>query len=146
MAQIAVDAVMSVADFKRKVRRCIELSLRLMLTSPPNRTLPNFQDVNFDLIKVEGKVGARLEDTMLVRGIVLDKPMRYHLRASSAQTMLVADFPAVLSARSHPQMDKEIKDAQIAILTCPFEPPKPKTKHHVSPVISGRISLAAHSC
>ena len=34
------------------------------------------QDVNFDLIKVEGKVGARLEDTMLVRGIVLDKPMR----------------------------------------------------------------------
>ena len=30
---------------------------------------------------------------------------------------------------SHPQMPKEIKDAKIAILTCPFEPPKPKTKH-----------------
>lgn len=26
-------------------------------------------------------------------------------------------------------MDKEIKDAKVAILTCPFEPPKPKTKH-----------------
>jgi len=26
-------------------------------------------------------------------------------------------------------MPKEIKDAKIAILTCPFEPPKPKTKH-----------------
>jgi len=52
-------------------------------------------------------VGARLEDTMLVKGIVLDKPM------------------------SHPQMKKEIKDAKIAILTCPFEPPKPKTKHKV---------------
>ena len=80
MAQIAVDAVLAVADLKRK-------------------------DVNFDLIKVEGKVGGKLEDTMLVRGIVLDKPI------------------------AHPQMSKVIRDAKIAILTCPFEPPKPKTKH-----------------
>jgi T-complex protein 1 subunit epsilon len=48
MAEIAVRAVVSVADFDR-------------------------QDVNFDLIKVEGKVGGKLEDTMLVQGIVLDK-------------------------------------------------------------------------
>jgi len=82
MAQIAVDAVLSVADLKNK-------------------------DVNFDLIKVEGKVGARLEDTVLVKGIVLDKPM------------------------SHPQMSKNVKDAKIAILTCAFEPPKPKTKHQI---------------
>lgn len=80
MAEIAVNAVVSVADLKRK-------------------------DVNFDMIKVEGKVGGRLEDTVLVKGIVLDKPM------------------------AHIQMAKEIKDAKIAILTCPFEPPKPKTKH-----------------
>lgn len=80
MAKIAVDAVLAVADLDRR-------------------------DVNFDLIKLEGKVGARLEDTMLVRGIVLDKPM------------------------AHPQMPKTVKDAKIAILTCPFEPPKPKTKH-----------------
>jgi T-complex protein 1 subunit epsilon len=80
MAQIAVDAVLAVADLQRR-------------------------DVNFDLIKVEGKVGGKLEDTMLVRGIVLDKPI------------------------SHPQMPKSIRDAHIAILTCPFEPPKPKTKH-----------------
>jgi T-complex protein 1 subunit epsilon len=26
-------------------------------------------------------------------------------------------------------MTKEIKDAKVCILTCPFEPPKPKTKH-----------------
>lgn len=32
---------------------------------------------------------------------------------------------------SHPQMNKELKDASICILTCPFEPPKPKTKHEV---------------
>merc|ERR1719419_231441 len=30
---------------------------------------------------------------------------------------------------SHPQMPKSIDNAKIAILTCPFEPPKPKTKH-----------------
>lgn len=81
MSQVAVDAVLSVADLERR-------------------------DVNFELIKVEGKVGGRLEDTMLVRGIVVDKPL------------------------SHPQMQKELKgDVKIAILTCPFEPPKPKTKH-----------------
>uniref|UniRef100_A0A7S3ZGU4 T-complex protein 1 subunit epsilon n=1 Tax=Lotharella globosa TaxID=91324 RepID=A0A7S3ZGU4_9EUKA len=80
MSKIAVDAVLSVADLKRK-------------------------DVNFELIKMEGKVGGRLEDTVLVKGVVLDKEM------------------------SHFQMPKQIKDAKIAILTCPFEPPKPKTKH-----------------
>ncbi len=63
------------------------------------------KDVNFELIKVEGKVGGMLEDTMLVKGIVIDKTF------------------------SHSQMPREVKDAKIAILTCPFEPPKPKTKH-----------------
>jgi len=80
MAEIAVNAILSVADMERK-------------------------DVDFELIKVEGKVGGKLEDTMLVKGVVVDK-----------------DF-------SHPQMPKSIRDAKIAILTCPFEPPKPKTKH-----------------
>merc|ERR1719273_1212982 len=41
MAKIAVDAVMTVADF-------------------------NTKDVNFELIKVEGKVGGKMEDSMLV--------------------------------------------------------------------------------
>ncbi|KAK0067439.1 T-complex protein 1 subunit epsilon [Biomphalaria pfeifferi] len=80
MAEIAVDAILSVADFDRK-------------------------DVDFELIKVESKVGGKLEDTMLVKGVIIDKDM------------------------SHPQMPKEVRDAHIAILTCPFEPPKPKTKH-----------------
>jgi len=80
LAEIAVKAVLSVADLSRK-------------------------DVNLDLIKMEGKVGASLEDTTLVNGILIDKEM------------------------SHPQMPKEVKDAKICILTAPFEPPKPKTKH-----------------
>ncbi len=63
------------------------------------------KDVNLDLIKMDGKVGGSLEDTCLVRGIIIDKDM------------------------SHPQMVKEIRDAKICVLTCPFEPPKPKTKH-----------------
>lgn len=29
-------------------------------------------------------------------------------------------------------MVKEIKDAKICILTCAFEPPKPKTKHNIN--------------
>merc|ERR1719290_962993 len=63
------------------------------------------RDVNFELIKVEAKVGGKMEDSMLVKGVVVDK-----------------DF-------SHPQMPKQLKDLKLAILTCPFEPPKPKTKH-----------------
>jgi T-complex protein 1 subunit epsilon len=82
MARIAVDAVMAVADFETR-------------------------DVNFELIKMEAKVGGRMEDSMLVKGVIVDK-----------------DF-------SHPQMPKELRDVKIAILTCPFEPPKPKTKHKV---------------
>ena len=65
------------------------------------------KDVNFDLIKVVAKAGGSVEDTSFVKGIIIDK-----------------DF-------SHPQMDKEVKDAKVAILTCPFEPPKPKTKHEL---------------
>merc|ERR1711988_31353 len=80
MAEIAVDSVLAVADQERG-------------------------DVNLDLIKMDSKVGGKLEDTRLVHGIVVDKDM------------------------SHPQMPKDLKDVKHCVLTCPFEPPKPKTKH-----------------
>ncbi|XP_035914616.1 T-complex protein 1 subunit epsilon [Anopheles stephensi] len=80
MAEIAVDAVLTVADLEKK-------------------------DVNFELIKLECKVGGRMEDTCLVKGVVVDKTM------------------------SHSQMPTVLKNVKLAILTCPFEPPKPKTKH-----------------
>ena len=48
------------------------------------------KDVNLDLIKVEGKVGGKLEDTELVSGIVVDK-----------------------DSMSHPQMPKQIEDAKV---------------------------------
>ncbi|KAA8565720.1 hypothetical protein EYC84_009561 [Monilinia fructicola] len=47
-ANIAVDAILSVADLERK-------------------------DVDFDLIKVDGKVGGSLEDSLLVQGVIVDK-------------------------------------------------------------------------
>lgn len=78
MAEIAVDSVLAVADVERK-------------------------DVNFDLIKVDGKAGGKMEDTALVRGIVIDKEF------------------------SHPQMPKDIRDAKLCVLTCPFEPPDRKS-------------------
>jgi len=80
MAEIAVNAVLAVADIEHR-------------------------DVNFELIKVEAKVGGKMEDSMLVKGVIVDKEF------------------------SHPQMPKVLKDVKLAILTCPFEPPKPKTKH-----------------
>jgi T-complex protein 1 subunit epsilon len=80
LAEIAVEAVLSVADLERK-------------------------DVDFELIKMQIKEGGQLDDTMLVKGVIVDKDM------------------------SHPQMPKDIKNAKMAILTCAFEPPKPKTKH-----------------
>jgi len=43
------------------------------------------REVNFDMIKMEGKPGGRLEETELVHGIVIDKEF------------------------SHPQMVKEIQ-------------------------------------
>lgn len=52
LAEIAVDAVMAVADLERK-------------------------DVDFELIKVEGKEGGKLEDTILVKGVVVDKDMSH---------------------------------------------------------------------
>lgn len=83
MAEIAVDAVLSVADLERK-------------------------DVNFDLIKIVGKPGRSIEDSELIQGILIDKEF------------------------SHPQMEKSISNAKVAILTCPFEPPKPKTKYNLN--------------
>jgi T-complex protein 1 subunit epsilon len=65
------------------------------------------RDVNFDRITIIAKSGGAIEDSSFIEGIVIDK-----------------DF-------SHPGMSKEIKDAKCVILTCPFEPPKPKTKHGI---------------
>jgi T-complex protein 1 subunit epsilon len=82
LAEICVKAVLAVSDLKRR-------------------------DFNFELIRLDGKMGGNLENTTLVNGVVIDK-----------------DF-------SHSQMPKEIKDVRLSIVTSPIEPPKPKTKHRI---------------
>lgn len=79
-AKMAVESVLKVADLDR-------------------------DDVDFELIKLQGKLGGSISDSKTINGVCIDK-----------------DF-------SHPQMPKFINNAKIAILSCPFEPPKPKTKH-----------------
>lgn len=83
LARMSVEAVISIADMDRK-------------------------DANLERIKVVGKVGGRLEDTQLLKGLLIDKTW------------------------SHSQMARSVADAKVAILTCPFEPPKPKTKYQVT--------------
>eukprot|EP00768_Dysnectes_brevis_P008704 gnl/Dysnectes_brevis/807_a890_2703.p1 GENE.gnl/Dysnectes_brevis/807_a890_2703~~gnl/Dysnectes_brevis/807_a890_2703.p1 ORF type:complete len:558 (+),score=191.23 gnl/Dysnectes_brevis/807_a890_2703:1791-3464(+) len=78
MANVAVNAVLSVADIARG-------------------------DVDFELIKVRSKVGGKLEDTCVFPGILLEQEL------------------------SHSGMPRTTEKAKIAILTCPFEPPKLKT-------------------
>lgn len=68
--------------------------------------------VDLDMIKVTGKVGKDLEDSVLIDGLLIDKEF------------------------SHAQMPKLVENAKIAILNCPFEPPRPKTKHKLD-IISG---------
>ena len=58
-----------------------------------------------------------MEDTKLIEGLVLDKGF------------------------SHPQMSKHVENAKICLLTCPFEPPKPKTKHEVE-ITSGKVNVS----
>ena len=63
------------------------------------------KDVSFDLIKVDGKVGGSLADATLTKGVPIDKDM------------------------SRSQISHTVRKARLAILTCPFGPPQPKTKH-----------------
>lgn len=86
MAEIAVNAVLTVADMQRR-------------------------DVDFELIKVEGKVGGRLEDTKLIKGVIVDK-----------------DF-------SHPQMPKV--SPRPAALSCPCPRPRPRPQGFSVPAASG---------
>lgn len=65
---------------------------------------------------MQTKTGGKLEDTKLIEGLVLDKGF------------------------SHPQMPKRVENAKICLLTCPFEPPKPKTKHEVE-ITSGKVMI-----
>ncbi|WUR02576.1 T-complex protein 1 subunit epsilon (CCT5) [Vairimorpha necatrix] len=63
------------------------------------------KDVDFSLINYEKKFANDVSETELIKGMAIKKEF------------------------SHPQMKKEYKNAKIALLACPFEPPKLKNKH-----------------
>ncbi|XP_065216712.1 T-complex protein 1 subunit epsilon-like [Planococcus citri] len=75
-AEMAVEAVLKVADLEN-----------------------NFIDL--ERIKMDGKTGGSLEDTMLVNGVALEQQF------------------------SHPHMEKELTKAAIAVVACGLEMPKP---------------------
>lgn len=63
------------------------------------------KDVDLELINIQSKIGKNLADTKLVKGLVIKREI------------------------AHPQMNKFMKNARMALLSCPFEPPKLKTKN-----------------
>lgn len=63
------------------------------------------KDVDLDLINIVSKAGGNIRNSTLVKGIILKKEF------------------------SHPQMGKIHKDAKVALLACPFEPPRLKNKN-----------------
>ena len=65
----------------------------------------NKNEVNLDMINIIGQLGQDISESKLINGVIINKEI------------------------SHPQMSKSLSDVKIAILNCPFEPPRPKTKH-----------------
>lgn len=80
LSEICVDGIMEVADMERN-------------------------DVDLERIYIQTECGKSINETKLIKGIVIKKEV------------------------SHPQMKKEMKNARIALLSCPFEPPKLKNKN-----------------
>lgn len=65
------------------------------------------RDVDFERIKVRAKAGGSLEETKLYDGVIVDQDV------------------------SHVGMAKKLENVKVAVLSCPFEPPKPKTKYSI---------------
>ena len=61
-----MDAVMSVADLSRR-------------------------DVDFELIKVTSKVGGKLEDSTLVKGVIVDKDMSHPQMPKVSEPVIEGD-------------------------------------------------------
>ena len=61
-----MDAVMSVADLSRR-------------------------DVDFELIKVTSKVGGKLEDSTLVKGVIVDKDMSHPQMPKVSESVIEGD-------------------------------------------------------
>ena len=66
---------------------------------------------------------------MILQCIFLDNKIMKYLR-----TLNLISYLSPISCLYEWSMSdifQQVKDAKMAILTCPFEPPKPKTKHNL---------------
>lgn len=63
------------------------------------------KDLDLEFINIQSAVGKSLAETKLIKGLVIKKEF------------------------SHPQMTKTVSKAKIALLSCPFEPPRLKNKN-----------------
>ncbi|XP_077301412.1 uncharacterized protein LOC143921990 [Arctopsyche grandis] len=63
------------------------------------------KDLDLELISIQSTVGRSLAETKLIKGLVIKREF------------------------SHQQMNKTVSNAKIALLSCPFEPPKLKNKN-----------------
>lgn len=65
----------------------------------------NRKDLDLELINIQSTTGKSLAETKLIKGLVIKREF------------------------SHPQMVKSVSKAKIALLSCPFEPPRLKNKN-----------------
>ena len=111
MAEIAVNAVLSVADLETR-------------------------DVNFDHIKVEAKAGGKMGDTQLIRGLVLDKdfshPQMPKAMKDAKMCILTCPFEVRVCLNIFLKCVAACwKFDERFPLPLGTQPPKPKTKHKI---------------
>jgi len=106
VAVAELDKICDVIPFSKEntsnLLKCAKTSLGSKIVSKAH---DQFSKIAVDAILSVADLERKDVSFDLVKGVIIDK-----------------DF-------SHPQMPNEVYDAKIAILTCAFEPPKPKTKH-----------------
>jgi len=99
-----LDAVMSTLSSK-VVKEEREKFAKLAIKAVASVADFERKDLDLEQIKIIKKVGSTMDKSNLVEGVVIDKGF------------------------SHIQMCRSLENPKIAILTCPFEPPKIKTNH-----------------
>ena len=70
------------------VKLCLILSMNAVLTVADMQR----RDVDFELIKVEGKVGGRLEDTKLIKGVIVDKDFSHPQMPKVSRASMASGF------------------------------------------------------
>jgi len=134
LATICVQAVLAVADLERK-------------------------DVDLELIHIHSSSGKSIEDTRLIKGIVLEKEFSHPQMITrlsdegdnkekkesvgnngnvNGKSMIgKSTTSSITSSATSSSASREVTNGKVAILSCPFEPPKLKNKNSLIIKTSG---------